>query len=285
MPQEQIIQALLGGALPFVAAAVVVFTAGGLWRASTRAKVARFPTVLAIVIALLASRLALSGWPEAKWEYILFVLAGAGAVALVGAALPARWWLQSLIALIGAGIAGWLMQPVFAASDPSWLRIAPFVLIAVITVALAPVTARRPGPLLPAVFFLWMSAATAASVLSGNITIALVAAAGASAIFAVFMLALFRRGVTASSGAVLILSTTAVGTLLLSYLYSYDLDGGFIVGMALAALTPLPVWLGELRAFKSRPFTRGLVILLGPALIAAAALTLILLNSDLSAYG
>lgn len=284
MQAEMIRQALLAGALPLGIAAVVLFVAGRLWRASAARSVPAFATVLAMLLAILASRAALDGWPDVSWERAAYGIAALGGIAFIWSLLPRNGWITLGMVLIASAAGTLAAQGVFIEGDPLWLRLAPGVATAVVVLAISPLMRRSTGPTDPFVLGAWLGPTIGIIVLSGNVKISMFIAAMASALLAVFGLAIWRRAITIARGGELLIIGTVHLALTTAWLNSFSLPREFIGAFLLAGFAPLGLWLGGIPWCAQRPWAAFTAKLVGIAAPTGAALWLAMSASDTSAY-
>lgn len=284
MQAEMIRQALLAGALPLIVVGVLLLVAGRLWRAEAKRSVPAFATVAAVLLALLASRLALDGWPDVSWERAVFGIAALGGIAFIWSLLPRNIWIALGMVLAGSAAGTLAAQGVFIESDPLWLRLAPGVATALVVLALAPLMRRSTGPTDPFVLGAWLGPTIGIIILSGNVKISMYIAAAASALLAVFGLAIWRRGVTMARGADLVIIGTVHLALTSAWLNSFSLPNEFIGAFLLAGFAPLGLWLGGIPWCAKRPWVAFAAKLIGLGAPIGIALWLAISASDTSAY-
>ena len=173
MQAEMVRQLLFAGVIPLVITMAVIVLIGRCWRSESRQRITPLVPTVAVLMSLLASRLALDGWPDVSWERLVYGIGAAGVVAIIWSMLPRNRWITLGAACAGGVGAGAASLGMYFSSDPMWLRIAPIVAIAIVAIGVDHALRGVRGPVGTLPILLWLFPAIGVIILSGNVSIAM----------------------------------------------------------------------------------------------------------------
>jgi len=277
---------LFAGIVPGAVALALLLAGRRPWRRPVSEYAGRWALSLAIVLGVVASFLLLHRDTSGRWTWIVWAIAAAGGVGTVAGVLDRNWpILRPVFLLLLVAVMSGVLWPAYYDDTPIWLRFAPFVGGVVLVASVESFAYRHPGPGLPLTLTIALAGLFSVVVLSGNATIADLAAPLIAVLVATGVVALLdpRMTMEAGGGAVVAASMPAFATL--AWVNSYDLPGAFIAAFILATGSPLFLWVGECRFVEKRSLlVRWSMRLVLIALPAVGAALLAILNSEPSAY-
>ncbi len=215
---------LYGGVVPVLVAGVSCWL---VQRSLPRDLGERYAATVAILAGFLTgyALLALAPWtPTAHWHWLPYALLGASVAGPIACAGSVRWFERIFLNIAVATVAGWLLVPTWedlAPSRPVHV-IAVVVCMTALAALLEPLARRMPGPLLPVILWLTMTAAAVVLALSGSLRFAQIGVAAAAACFGIMLVACSRRDTNSIAGIGLPFAVIIVGLLLIGRVNSFS---------------------------------------------------------------
>lgn len=224
--------------------------------------------------------------PDAHWHWLPFVLAGATITGPVTALSELKSFERLLLVALISTVAAWFLVPEWDDLDPSrttWL--CGFVIFSVLlTSLLHPLERRRTGPLLPIVLWATLTAAAVVLALSGSLRFAQIALAGAASLFAIAIVALWRRDQSSTVGLSLPFCLLTIGILLIGRVNTFS-DVPW-ASWLLVPMAPASLWLTSIGPVSRwTGLRRTAAELLLPILILGGSILLAVLAEGTDAGG
>lgn len=162
--------------------------------------------------------------PEAHWHWLPYVLTGAAIVGSIAAATSLFWVERTMLHMMSAGVAAWVLVPDWEDLDPSRTTylIGFGACVTVLAGILSSLETRLLGRTLPLVQWLTLTASSIILLLSGSLRFTLLAIAGCSAVFGVMLFSGRNQTTPHHSGLQLLFSALLIGTLAIGKVNSFS---------------------------------------------------------------
>ncbi|HEY3246613.1 MAG TPA: hypothetical protein VGM03_24980 [Phycisphaerae bacterium] len=243
-------------------------------------------SALALGVGLLAGHIAIYGIPQypprEPGPRLFYLIAAASVLGLLETAwrapLAMRWGMR--VALTGTTV--WLLLRPVMDLDSTRAMVWPLALTVALLGAwwsIDALVARAQGPSLPLALLVTLACAAPTLLLSGSVRFAQLGGALATALV-VFAFAAWLWPEMTLTGATAVFVIAYYGLILCGRFYAYLPTSSSL----LLAVAPPAAWAGELRWVRRAAWAPPLVRVLAAAIPAAAALVIVLRESDLSAY-
>lgn len=275
-----LMQAVMALLPPALIAGVVMLLAWRPWKRGAPLLRGEWGSALAIGSGFICGFLIQTGWAalhlKQRWHWLLPMIAAATALATIAALWRPRGWMKWLPPAATAICAAAMLHPIAAAGSPMLWKLSLAVVILLYCAVLVPLAQRRAGASLPLAFSL-VFAGLSAILLQGRMaTFSLIAAAVATTLAAITIIAWLNPRVSLANGAVIVLAPILAAMIATGWFYR---EAGSVLALSfvLLAVAPLFLWLGEIAALcRLKPWIgaaiRAAIVLVPVALAAALAI-------------
>lgn len=208
------------------------------------------------IVAFISQEWPLPAYPfGASWQHLLVA---AGLMTLVGAiaSVIRLAWLSLLVAAAGTGAALWFVSAEVSHLDDPSPRLMLVGAAIVSVMAIEALAARRPGPVVPALFWLAFTGVSVTILFGGFAKLSLIAAGMSAVAGGAVVCGTLHPRFRAARGGAAVLAAMFVLVLPTAWLY----EGGATLGpvpFVLLGLIPLAGWLGELPIFGRLALSTG----------------------------
>lgn len=271
-----------GIALPVALSAALLAVIARPWRRDNSARAQRTAALLAIALGYVAGHVGLFGWPAfppvESWQWLVYLALTAGLVGVLAGLALIPDWLHRGLAWLLLAIAPWLLLKILLPAEWSTLHIRAWLggfSIAFIAfwTSLDALARRRPGPAMPLILLITISAGSFVLLESANARLAQLAGVLAAAIVPALIVATWRPGVSLAGGAALVTGIVLCGLLATGHANNYgDVPA---IAFVLIAAAPTLAWAAEFSALRRLKPWKALLLRLIPFLAAAGAAAMI----------
>ena len=186
----------------------------------------------------------LAPWvPATHWHWMPYALIAASIAGPVACADGVKYGERALLFGVVAAITAWFFVPTWEDLDPS-RRVYLIGMVAYIVglaCLLEPLSQRLPGPLLPAVLWLTLTAAAIVLALSGSLRFAQIGLTGAAPFLGISLAAWADRKANHLTGVGLLFAVLSVGALSIGQVNSFSSVP--LVAYVIIPVAPLTLWL------------------------------------------